>query len=705
MNENELKVSPMMLQWHACKQAAGDALLLFRMGDFYEAFYDDAIVAARELELTLTKRQEIPMSGVPHHTSEVYIDRLVGKGYRVAVAEQIGDPKQAKGLVHREVVRVVTPGSLINSSLLSEKRNNFAASLARAGQIIALSTLDLTTSDFRVMEMDNERELLNELFRLQPSEIVASPKFQEKHQSLFDELRKSFKCLISTHEEWRYDHQVCYDFLSTHFGVKSLDGLGLCGRSAAINAAGSLLSYLQDILCHSIAHVRELKIETGSDYMTIDRATWRHLDLAEQRMESTGELSQKHTLLSLLDQSKTAMGARLIRQWLKQPLLNPTLIHERQEAVEAFFFNEALLEEIRALLDPIRDLERLMMKIRSGFASPRDLLALKSSLEQMPTLKTALLPLASHSKLIEQEEQSMHSLPQVVQLIGGALVDDPPIRLKEGRTFREGYCKELDELYEISRDAKSWLLRYQNELKESTGIKTLKISFNKMFGYFIEVSKGQAEKMDERFQRRQTLVNAERFTTPELGEFENRVMHAEERIGSLETELFAALRSEIAKSAETVQRSAQAIAKMDALQGLAKLAKTNDYVRPLVDEGPLLEIQKGRHPVIEAAHIGERFIPNDTLLDDTDNRLLLITGPNMAGKSTYIRQVALIVAHGPDRLASSPPTRTHRHRRPHLHPHRRQRRPRRGQSTFMVEMSETANILNNATSAVPGHPR
>lgn len=684
----------MMTQWHACKKAAGDAVLLFRMGDFYEAFYDDAVVLARELELTLTKRQEIPMAGVPHHTCEGYIDRLVAKGHRVAVAEQTEDPRKVKGLVKREVVRVVTPGTLINSSLLSEKANNFVVAVARVGQLLGLAVLDLTTADFRVIEMDQEQDLLNEIFRLQPAEIVVAPKLYEKHKTLFDDLRQRHNMVISTHEDWRFDHQVAFDFLATHFQVKTLDGFGLRGMVAAINAAGGLLSYLQEGLCLSIGHIRQVLTYTTSTYMNIDRTTQRHLELSE----SLNDGSRRNTLLAILDNTHTPMGGRLLRQWLKQPLLDAALISLRQDAVQAFYGCPEVLQTVGHQLEQVRDLERLIMRVCAGYASPRDLIALKNSFEPIPALKSTLQLLTPSSALLATEENRIEALPELTQLIGNALVDDPPIRISDGKIFRDGFNRELDELREISRDSKAWLVRYQAELRESTGIKTLKVGFNKMFGYYIEVSRGQAERMPETFQRRQTLVNAERYMTHELKEYESKVLHAEERIGAIENELFTALRLEVAKFGESIQCSAQALANIDCLQSLATVALANDYVRPVVDDSALIEITGGRHPVIEASQMGERFIPNDTTLDDDKQRLLLITGPNMAGKSTYIRQVALIVIMAQmgsfvpaakahigivdkvfSRIGASDDL-------------------SRGQSTFMVEMTETANILNNATS-------
>lgn len=683
-----------MLQWNACKKAAGDALLLFRMGDFYEAFYDDAIVLARELELTLTKRQGIPMSGVPHHTCEGYIDRLVAKGLRVAVAEQTEDPRQAKGLVKREVMRVVTPGTLINSSLLSDKANNYVAAVTRVGQLFGLAVLDLTTADFRVIEFENEQDLLNEIYRLSLAELVAGPKLQEKHKAFFDDLRKSTPIVISSHDDWRFDHQMAHDFLANHLGVKSLDGFGLRGMVAAINAAGGLLSYLQEVLCLSLGHIRELSTYSTSNYMSIDRATQRHLELTE----SLSDGSRRSTLLSVLDHTHTPMGARLLRQWLKQPLLDATLIRLRQDAVQALYTQTSVQEALSRQLELVRDVERLITRICAGCASPRDLVALKNSFEPMPALKGILQHAAPHSTMIAAEENCIETLPEMTQLIATAMVDDPPMRLSDGKIFRDGYNRELDELREISRDSKAWLVRYQTQLRDTTGIKTLKVGFTKMFGYYIEVSRGQAEKMPDTFQRRQTLVNAERYMTPELKEYESKVLHAEERIAAIENELFTALRLEIAKYGQSIQRTAQALARIDVLQSLAAVARRHDYVRPQVDDSAILHIDAGRHPVIEASNMSERFIPNDTMLDDNAQRLLLITGPNMAGKSTYIRQVALIailaqmgsfVPAASARIGTIDKVFSRIGASDDLS---------RGQSTFMVEMTETANILNNATS-------
>lgn len=694
MLEQEQKVTPMMAQWQTCKDAAKDSILFFRMGDFYEAFYDDAVLIARELELTLTCRHDIPMSGVPHHTCDGYIDKLISKGYRVAIAEQTEDPKTAKGLVKREIVRVVTPGTVINSNLLSDKSNNYIAAVTRVNSIYGLALLDLTTSDFRVIEFDKEHDLLNEIYRFQPTEFVVSKKFKDRHPPLFDDIKKTYDVLINELEDWLFDHQVTHDALINHFRVHSLDGFGLRGAVAGINAAGALINYLQDNLSLSLDHILEIQTYTTSQFASLDRMTHRNLELTESLNDGT----RKNTLLAVLDHTGTPMGARLLRQWIKQPLLSIDEINLRQDAVEAFFNHRELLDHLNHLFNNVRDLERLITKISSGYASPRDIVALRFSLESIPAIKSSLQAITGISQLLKLEESKLSPLPEVVQLIRTALVDEPPMKINDGGVFKEGYHKELDELRELSRDSKSWLARYQTQLREQTNIKTIRVGYTKMFGYYIEVSRGQAEKMPDTFERRQTLVNAERYITPELKEYESKVLNAEERIVAIENELFLQLRQEIARFVDPVNKTAQALAKIDALQSLATVARANDYVRPIVNESQVLQIVNGRHPVIEAAGNSDKFVPNDTLLDDEQCRLMLITGPNMAGKSTYIRQVALIVIMA--QIGSFVPAKsaqigvvdkvfTRIGASDDI---------ARGHSTFMVEMIETANILNNATS-------
>lgn len=651
--------TPMMTQWQECKKRAKGAILLFRLGDFYEAFEEDAAVISKELDLVLTKRQEVPMSGIPAHTCEGYIDKLVAKGYRVAIAEQMEDPRSVKGIVKREVVRTVTPGTVINSGLLAEKSPNYLACLCQVGSIYGLAVLDLTTADFRVMELEDG--VWDELCRLRPKELLVSERCEKS--------LKSFPCRYGVWEEWKFDHETACERLLKHFRVHNLDGFGLKGMTAAVNAAGALFGYVTDDLSLGLGHVKNIRTENLSAYMALDGATQRHLEL--------------DGLLELLDKTVTPMGGRKLKEWLYHPLLSVEEIGRRQEGIAKLKDNIALKKHLR----DVRDLERLIMRIETGYASPRDLVGLRFSLEPLPDVGRYL------------EELCLGKLPDlrgVEEKIRGAVVETPPLRLSDGGIFKTGYHAELDELRSLKSDSQSWMVGYQGKLREETGIKTLKVGFTQAFGYYIEVSRGQSEKMPATFQRRQTLVNAERFLSPELKEFEHKILTAEARIGVLENDLFQALRKEVATFAEEIRKAAKVVAEVDCLLALAEVAEKWGYVRPVVDEGDRIVIEEGRHPVIEASLSGEAFIPNDVKLDEK-NRLLLITGPNMAGKSTYIRQVALIVILA--QMGSFVPAKKARvglvdklfsriGASDDLS---------RGQSTFMVEMTETANILHNAT--------
>ncbi|MCP5469416.1 MAG: DNA mismatch repair protein MutS [Chlamydiales bacterium] len=651
--------TPMMMQWESCKKAAPNSILLFRMGDFYEAFHDDAQLLARELDLTLTKRQEVPMSGVPHHTIDVYIERLVQKGHRVAVAEQTEDPKEAKGLVKREIVRIVTPGTILNSSLISEKSNNFLVALDQVGTLFGLAALDISTGEFRVIEFESATELLNEIARLTPSEFVLTEKFAEKYPV------EGMKTLL---EKWRFEHKTAVRYLTEHFDVQSLDGFGLKGKVAAINAAGALLAYVHEELSLSIAHIKKLSPYSVSETLAIDRNAQRHLEL--------------HDLLRVIDRTVTPMGGRLLKKWLQHPLLSPEKIAERQEVIEALFYDTQGRLKLKEALKSIRDLERLAMKVSARIAKPLDLKSLQQSLEYIAPVK------AFSCRELVSRQNRLGEFSELIHLLKSALTE-------EGH-FCAGYHTELDELRSITRGGKEWLLSYQARIKEDTGIKNLKVSFNKVFGYYIEVSRGQSHLMPDSFERRQTLVNSERFISPELKEYESRVLNSEERIMRLEAQLFSQLLDQTLRFEEEVFSTAEAIAEIDVLQALADVAKRNSYCRPKVDQSDRLEIVEGRHPVVEAALSKENFIANDTKLGE--KRLMLITGPNMAGKSTYIRQVALLVILA--QMGSFIPA-NHAHigvvdmiftrigASDDL---------ARGQSTFMVEMTETANILNNATA-------
>ncbi|MBS0649013.1 MAG: DNA mismatch repair protein MutS [Verrucomicrobia bacterium] len=674
-----MTITPMMSQWHACKKKAEGALLLFRLGDFYEAFEDDALILAKELDLVLTKRQETPMAGIPAHTCETYIDRLVSRGFRVAVAEQMEDPKEVKGIVKREIVRLITPGSVINSSLLNDKSHNFLACLAQVNSIYGLAILDLTTADFRVMEFQEDPELLDELGRLDPKEIVVSEKCFKHLSSSLEELKISSTLV---REEWHFDHQFAYDSLVKHFQVHTLDGFGLKGMTAAINAAGALMTYVKDDLNLHFGHIKAIHPHHLSKFMALDRITQRHLELIDP-LHDKGK-----TLLQLLDETATPMGGRLLKEWLLHPLLSVDEIQVRQDHVEKFFRASEQSSALQKSLKEVRDLERLIMRIETGYATPRDLAGLRFSLEPLPEISKILIQLGM---------AGLTDFSALTQKIKAALVDAPPLRLSDGGIFRPGYDPELDALKILQSDSQTWLASYQTKLREEVQIKTLKVGYTQAFGYYIEVSRGQSEKMPLSFQRRQTLVNTERYISPELKEFEHKILTAEDKITFLENRLFQELRSEIAAFAETIRTAAKWIAEIDVYLSLAKVAREQRYTRPLLDNSDSLHIVEGRHPVIEASLEREAFIPNDVQFDPSQ-RLLVITGPNMAGKSTYIRQVALIALLA--QIGSFVPAKcaqvgvidklfTRIGASDDLS---------RGQSTFMVEMSETANILNNATS-------
>lgn len=662
--------SPMMLQWQECKKKAKDALLLFRLGDFYEAFENDAEILSKQLDLVLTKRQETPMAGIPAHTCEGYIDKLVAKGFRVAIAEQMEDPKQTKGIVKRDIVRIITPGTLITSHLLSDKSSNFLASVAQVNASYGLAILDLTTADFRLMEFEELQELQNELSRLQPKEILISEKS-----------RKNFSddTVLQTREEWYFDHRIAYERLLKHFQVHSLDGFGLKGMTPAINAAGALFSYVKDDLNLSLDHIKTIRLQRYAHYMALDATTQRHLELSQPLHE------KGLTLLDLIDQTATPMGGRLMKEWLLHPLLSPSDIKIRQDRIEELISQPQITLQLKEKLKEVRDLERVIMRIETGYATPRDLVGLRFSLEPLPMISTLL-------------NKKLPDLSDIAAKIRQAMTETPPLRLSDGGIFKPGYHPELDALRSLKSDSQSWILQYQTELREKTSIKTLKVGYTQAFGYYIEVSRGQSEKMPDTFQRRQTLINSERFISPELKEYEHKILTAESRILSLENELFTLLRKEIALHAVNIRSVAREIAEVDCFTSLAEIARKYRYVRPIVDDSDHFVIEDGRHPVIEAALTSETFIPNDVLMDDYKNRLLVITGPNMAGKSTYIRQVALIAILA--QMGSFVPAKS-----AHIGIIDKlfsrigaSDDLSRGQSTFMVEMTETANILHNATS-------
>ncbi len=665
----------MMLQWDECKKQAKDDLLLFRLGDFYESFEEDALILSKELGIVLTKRQDIPMAGIPAHMCDIYVDRLVDNGFSIAIAEQVEEAKNVKGIVRRAVVRRITPGSVIHSTLLKDKSYNFIVSLAKLNSLYGLAVLDVTTADFRVIEFDTEKELFDELVRLRPNELLLSEKC---HRALSPHIGELEITAVRIREEWHFDHRSALDNLLQHFHLHSLDGFGLKGMVAAINAASALITYLKNDLHLNFNHIKTIRPYTLSQYMRIDRAAQHHLELVYP-LHDKGK-----TVLSILDETLTPMGGRLLKEWLLHPLLSVQEIMARQDNVEKFLSNPTHLK--KELCD-VRDLERLMNRIESGYATPRDLSALHLSLKPIPAISAILEPLG------------IEKLPEVLPIIEKlemAIVENPPLRTHEGGIFKVGYHAELDEFKKFKAESCVWLATYQERLREETQIRTLKVGYTQPSGYYIEVSRSQSEKMPPLFKRRQTLVNAERFISLELKEFEHKILTIEEKIITLENQLFIDFRQKLATFAETVLTVARRIAEIDVYLSLATVARDRDYVRPVICNDYSIDIKAGRHPVIENSLKQQTFIPND--LDfNQEERVHLITGPNMAGKSTFIRQVALIVIFA--QMGSFVPARkakigivdklfTRIGASDDLS---------RGQSTFMVEMSETANILNNVT--------
>ncbi|NGX30029.1 MAG: DNA mismatch repair protein MutS [Candidatus Anoxychlamydiales bacterium] len=683
--------TPMMKQWQSLKDKKKDALLLFRLGDFYEAFLEDAYIISKELDLTLTKRQNIAMCGVPHHAGDIYIDRLIAKGFKVAIAEQVEDPKKAKGIVKREITKILSPGVIFNSNLLKDKSNNFFISLSQIGSVYGLAIIDLSTSEFSAIEIDDEKELINEIYKLKPSEILVSTKFKDSNQNLFDKLFIDLKFLLTEKDNWYFENEMALDILLNHFNTFSLDSFGLKGMSSAINAAGAIIAYLTEDLSLNLEHIKTIKTENLSSYMMIDYATEKNLQIT-----SSSTLNENSTLLNLLDKTNTAMGGRLIKKWLKLPLININEIKKRQNSVQEFLDNFEITLKISTFFETIKDLQRLLIRIINKSASPRDLTNLRESIRKIPDIKNLLKTF--NQDLIKENEENLKDIKDLLALLDDALQELPPIRLSDGNVFKPGYNKELDELKQISENGFSWLNNYQNELKEKTKIKTLKVKYNKIFGYFIDVSKAQAGNVPNDFIRKQTLVNSERFISEKLKVFEEKILSSEGKIKTLENSLFLDLREKVLKFSSDLEKISEAIANLDVLISFTKTAKAKNFIMPEINNSNILDIKDGRHPIIEDALATGEFIANDTFLDNENNQLYLITGPNMAGKSTYIRQVAILVVMAQigsfipakaakigivdrvfSRIGASDDL-------------------ARGQSTFMVEMIETANILNNTTN-------
>ena len=689
-------LTPMMQQYMAIKEQYKDCILFYRLGDFYEMFYDDALTASRELEITLTgkncgQEERAPMCGVPYHAVDVYLNKLVAKGYKVAICEQAEDPKQAKGIVKREVIRIVTPGTNLSQQALDEGRNNYLMCLVYDNNQFGLAITDISTGDFYTTEVATLKELYDEIHRFSPSEIICNDSFYMSGASL-DDFKDRLHVSVSTLDTWYMDEAVSVQKIKEHFKVSSLDGLGLTDFPSGTLAVGALLLYLYETQKNTLDNLTKITPYRSGGYMIIDSATNRNLEL----IETLREKQKKGSLLWVLDKTKTAMGARLMRNWIEQPLIEKKKITARQDAVEELYNDMITREEIREYLNAVYDLERLVTRISYRTANPRDLIAFKTSLGMIPPVKQ-LLSQAKSAELKEIDER-MDCLEDIYDLIEKSIQDEPPIMIREGGMIKEGYNEDVDKFRLSRTEGKTWLAELEAREKEKTGIKNLRVRYNKVFGYYLEVTNSYKELVPEDWTRKQTLANAERYITPELKELEDMILGAEDKLAALEYDLYCEVRDSIGEQVVRIQETAKAIAHLDVLASLACVAQSNDYVRPSINTKGVIDIQGGRHPVVEKMNNNQMFIDNDTYLDNKNHRISIITGPNMAGKSTYMRQSALIVlmaqigsfvpaksanigivdriftrVGASDDLAS-------------------------GQSTFMVEMTEVANILRNATS-------
>ena len=689
-------LSPMMQNYIQTKEEYKDCILFYRLGDFYEMFFDDALLASKELELTLTGKncgllERAPMCGVPFHAAENYINKLVAKGYKVAICEQVEDPKLAKGLVKREVIRVATPGTNIDVASLDESRNNYIMSIVYVLGNFGFAISDVTTGVFYVTEVNTLQKLTDEIYKFNPSEIICNESFLLSGINI-EELRTKLSVTLYSLESWYFDDTACEDILKSHFKVTNLSGLGLHDLNCGKVAAGSLLKYLYETQKNSLEHILSITPYNISDFMLIDSSTRRNLELTETMRDK----NKRGSLLWVLDKCKTAMGSRMIRSFIEQPLINKERITLRLDAVEALFKNAITREELREYLSPIYDLERLMSKISYKSANPRDLIALRNSLKLLPAIKQQLSDFKSG--ILGELYDKLDDLNDIFLLIENSINEEAPITIKEGGIIKEGYNETIDNLRNAKVLGKKWLTELEASDKERTGIKNLRIKYNRVFGYYFEVTNSFKELVPDDYVRKQTLANCERFITQELKDLEAKVLGAQDRIVKLEYEVFDDIRKRTGAELARVQRTAAAVAQLDVLCSFAQAALENNYVCPQMSAEPVIKINEGRHPVVEKMLNGEPFVPNDTVLDCADDRCAIITGPNMAGKSTYMRQVALVcvmaqagsfVPAASAELGIVDSVFTRIGASDDLSA---------GQSTFMVEMSEVASILNNATS-------
>ncbi len=689
-------MTPMMQQYMETKSQYSDCILFYRLGDFYEMFFDDALTASKELEITLTGKncgmeERAPMCGVPYHAVDGYLTKLVSKGYKVAICEQVEDPKQAKGIVKREVVRIVTPGTILDAAAIDESKNNYIMCIVYIADRYGLSVADVTTGDYFVTELPDGQKLKDEIFKFMPSEIICNESFYMSGMDLED-MKNRLGITIYSLESWYFDDEICKSKLMEHFKVSSLQGLGLADYDCGVISAGALLQYLLETQKNDLSHMTHITPYTTGKYMMLDSSTRRNLELCETLREK----QKRGSLLWVLDKTKTAMGARTLRKYIEQPLIERTEIERRLDAVTELKEEAISREEIREYLSPVYDLERLITRITYGSANPRDLTAFSTSLEMLPAIHYILEDMKSD--LLCEICKEMDTLEDLCSLVKSAIAQEPPIAMKEGNIIRDGYSEEVDTLRRAKSDGKTWLAKLEEQEREKTGIKNLKIKYNKVFGYYLEVTNSYKELVPEYYTRKQTLANSERYITPELKELEDTILGAEDKLYALEYELYCTVRDTIAGEVIRIQKTAKAVAALDVFTSLALVAERNNYIRPTINVQGKIDIKDGRHPVVEQMIPNGSFICNDTVLDDKKQRISIITGPNMAGKSTYMRQVALIVlmaqlgsyvpaskaniglvdriftrVGASDDLAS-------------------------GQSTFMVEMTEVANILRNATS-------
>lgn len=691
--------TPMIQQYLEIKSQYPDAILFFRLGDFYEMFFEDAEKASKELEITLTARdggndKKVPMCGVPFHAATTYIAKLINKGYNVAICEQVEDPGAAKGIVKREVIRVITPGTVLEENMLDEKQNNFLIAVNKDDFGYGLAVADVSTGYFAVTELRGAKalnQLIDEISRLQPVECLI-PDNLVKNMDLTTEILKQVKLSLHSYSSVHFSIKNATSTLLRHFATGSLEGFGCLEMSVGISCAGALMAFLAETQKNSLKHINKLIPYTTTSYMLLDPSTRRNLELTRTIRDS----SRKGTLLWVLDYTQTAMGGRLLKTWLEQPLTDITAIETRLDTVEELVNNVFMRGDLQKLFTEVYDLERLAGRIAFGSANARDLIALKKSLQVLPKVKEILEK--AYSPGLIQLYRQLDILEDVASLIESAIDDNPPITLRDGGIIKKGYNEEIDRLRKASRDGKTWIAELERREKERTGIKSLKVGYNKVFGYYIEVTRANLDAVPDDYIRKQTLANAERFITPDLKEYESLILGAEEKITQLEYELFQAVREKISNSTARIQQAAAIVAQLDVYTAFAEAAIRNNYTKPIINDDGIIKITDGRHPVVEKFMPEGSFVPNDTYLDCSGYRMDIITGPNMAGKSTYMRQVALIVlmaqigSYVPasearigivdrifTRVGASDDLAT-------------------GQSTFMVEMNEVANILNNATA-------